>query len=75
MAGVSKSPLKSLSIRTDADGNDRLHVKSSENTYKSVANFSFNIECLVEFPREYQKYNGYLLRVTRVARAGEDVTM
>ena len=60
------SPIKSLSVRTGSDGKASLHVKSGENRYKSIANFFFDIVCIVEFPQRYQHLSGYLLDVTRV---------
>ena len=59
------SPLKSLSIQERADGKHTLHVKCSDKTYKSIANFYFKIYGLIEFPLEFQRVNAYLLDVIR----------
>ena len=59
------SPLKSLSIQERADGKRTLHVKCSDKTYKSIANFYFKIYGLIEFPLEFQTVNAYLLDVIR----------
>ena len=53
----TSSPLKSLYIQERADGKRILHVKCSDKTYKSIANFYFKIYGLIEFPLEFQRVN------------------
>ena len=60
------SPVKSLSVREGKDGKRSLHVKRSEKSYQSIANFYFEMFGMVEFTLpEFQRMNGYLLDVVR----------
>ena len=60
------SPVKSLSVRDGKDGKRSLHVKRSEKSYQSIANFYFKMFGMVEFALpEFQRMNGYLLDVVR----------
>ena len=58
------SPVKSLSVRT-IDGKSSIHRKIGDNNYKSIANYSFQIVCLVHFPKRFTYLTGYLLNVVR----------
>lgn len=62
---MPRSPLKSLSVREDADSKRSLHVKTGENSHKSISNFYFSIVGHVEFEQELHHLNGYLLEVVR----------
>jgi hypothetical protein len=66
MSLQNSSPMKSLSVRQNQDGKRSLHVKRGDNSYKSISNFHFLISCFVEFPKEFQRYNGYLVDVQRM---------
>ena len=66
------SPVKSISVRKGQDGVRSLHVKKGEKSYKSIANFYFDIFGFVEFPTEFARTNGYLLDVSR---SSDGVTM
>ena len=62
---ASPSPKKSLSVRSDSDGRRSIHIKCSQNLYKSVANFYFCIKYFIIFNDNMSKYNGYILDVER----------
>ena len=61
------SPLKSLSIREGAEGYS-IHKNFKKGTYKSIADFWFNIDCFVKF--EEVNFSGYIFDVHK--KMGED---
>ena len=62
---AKRSPVKSISVREAEDGKAMMHLKNSDNKYKSIANFNFAIKEFVEFPLAFQNFSGYLLQVQR----------
>lgn len=59
------SPVKSISVRQDPGGKRAMHMKQKEEKYVSIANFHFDVEHFVEFPKHFNRYNCFVLEVHR----------
>lgn len=59
------SPIKSLSLREDADGSVCLHKKVKTGIYKSVSDFGFGILYMVKFEGPLNNISGYVFEVNK----------
>ena len=57
------SPVKSLIFKKAVDGSFCIHKKVKSSSYKSVADFWFDIESFVQFQGALNKYRGYTFQV------------
>ena len=56
------SPVKSLSVRENADGSVCMHKKIKPGIYEIVADFWFEIEMFVKFIGTLNTSSGYILK-------------
>lgn len=59
------SPIKSLSLREDADDSVCLHKKVKTGIYKSVSDFGFGILYMVKFEGPLNNISGYVFEVNK----------
>ena len=59
------SPIKSLSLRADADDTVCLHKKIKRGVYKSVSDFSLKVTDHVRFEGQFNNLSGYVFEVKK----------
>ena len=60
-----ESPIKSLSLRADADGTVCLHKKINCGVYKSLSDFGLKVTDHVRFSGQFNNLSGYVFEVKK----------